>query len=152
VELRIVGYCPDRAPYERLAGNNPRIRFFEPIENEVAVEWMSRCRFFVLPSRTEAMGRVLLEAMAARRSIVASAVDGIPHYIEHEKNGLLFPVDDTAALAAGMTRLLEDPDLAARLGEEGCRRVNERFSEERYAEKFAAMVEATMKGAVRPRG
>ena len=57
---------------------------------------MARCRVFVLPSRTEAMGRVLIEAMAMGKTCIASAVDGIPHYVRDEDTGLLFRSGDAA--------------------------------------------------------
>lgn len=77
---------------------------------------------FVLPSLNEGMGRVLVEAMAAGRPIVASRVGGIPDLVRHGENGLLVPPRDEEALAAGISLLLGNAQLAARMGERGRRR------------------------------
>ena len=60
------------------------------------------------------MGRVLLEAMAAQKPIIVSAVGGTPFYVSDQENGLLFRSEDPADLAEKLVRLLTNPDLAAR--------------------------------------
>lgn len=144
VRLRIVGHCPDRTPFVALADGNPRISFERAVPREEAMTLMGGCSLFVLPSRSEAMGRVLLEAMAARKPIIASAVDGIPHYVRDNETGILVPPEDIGALAEALNRVLSDPDLAERLGREGYTHVNEAYSEEQYAEHFRRMVERTL--------
>ena len=115
VTLRVVGHCPDRGPFERLAAGHPRISLEKAVMPDDAIALMSRCEIFVLPSRTEAMGRVLLEAMAARKPIIASRVGGIPTYVEDGRNGLLFNSENVQELAAGMDLLLQDSDYADKL-------------------------------------
>ena len=82
----------------------------------------------VLPSLREAQGISILEAMARRRPVVASAVGGIPEVITDGLDGLLVPVADPAALAAAVGSLLADPVLRERIGDAGYRTVAERFS------------------------
>ena len=74
---------------------------------------------FVLASLNEGMGRVLVEAMAAERPIVASAVGGISDLVKNEENGLLVPPGDDAALARALTELIKNPEKARRLGKNG---------------------------------
>ena len=81
-----------------------------------------------LPSIREAQGISILEAMARRRPVVASAVGGIPEVITDGVDGLLVPPADPAALAAAIGSLLVDPALRERIGEAGYRTVAERFS------------------------
>ncbi len=71
---------------------------------------------FVLSSLKEGLPVSLLEAMAAGRGIVATAVGGIPETIRDGENGLLVPSGDTGALAAAIRKLLADGALRARLG------------------------------------
>jgi glycosyltransferase involved in cell wall biosynthesis len=82
----------------------------------------------VLPSLREAQGISILEAMARRRPVVASAVGGIPEVITDGVDGLLVPPADPSALAAAVTSLLCDATLRERIGEAGYRTVAERFS------------------------
>jgi glycosyltransferase involved in cell wall biosynthesis len=80
---------------------------------------------FVLPSLNEGMGRVLVEAMAAGRPVVASRVGGIPDLVRHGETGLLVTPRDDEALAAGISLLLSNPRLAGRMGEQGRLRCSE---------------------------
>jgi len=145
--LRIVGYCEDRAPFERLAAGNPRIEFFKPVHYDAIPPLMAGCTAFVLPSRTEAMGRVLLEAMASRKAIVASRVDGIPTYVHDGHNGLLFEPESVDGLADALRRILGDPALRERLAGNGHRDVHEQLSERRYVEGISRMVAFALEGA-----
>ncbi|MDY6853501.1 MAG: glycosyltransferase family 4 protein [Thermodesulfobacteriota bacterium] len=78
---------------------------------------------FVLPSLNEGMGRVLVEAMAMRKPIVASSVGGILDLVKDGSNGILFPQGDTDAMAEAIIKLLMDKELAKKMGEEGKKRV-----------------------------
>ena len=140
VSLKIVGYCPDMRPYAALAKADPRIELCPAVHRGQAIELIRRCRVYVLASRTEAMGRVLLEAMAARKPIIASAVDGVPHYVRDGVNGLLFPPEDVGALADRMRRVLSDPVLAEGVASRARDRVTAEYSEERYVSNFESMI------------
>jgi glycosyltransferase involved in cell wall biosynthesis len=81
-----------------------------------------------LPSWTEGLPLVVLEAMAHGRAVVATPVGGTPEVVVDGETGLLVPPRDVDALADALRRLLDDPGLRNRLGEAGRRRVRERFS------------------------
>ena len=94
---------------------------------------------FVLPSRTEGLPNALLEAMAAGCPIVATDVPGCRDLIEHEQTGLLVPYANTGALADALLRLLTDPSLAQRLGQNASTLVERSWSAERnYREYYGA--------------
>jgi glycosyltransferase involved in cell wall biosynthesis len=139
--LKIVGYCPDLAPYRELAGGNPRIEFLPGQPHDRAMKLLAGCTFFVLPSRAEGVPRVLIEAMAAKKPIIASRVHGIPYLVEDGLHGLLVEPEDVQGLASKMELLLSAPVLAARLAEESHRRVFGRFSEASYREGFRKLME-----------
>jgi glycosyltransferase involved in cell wall biosynthesis len=82
----------------------------------------------VLPSLREAQGISILEAMARRRPVVASAVGGIPEVITHGVDGLLVPPADPASLAAATSALLADSSLRERIGKAGYRTGVDRYS------------------------
>jgi len=91
---------------------------------------------FVLPSLNEGMGRVLVEAMALGKSIVASNVGGIPDLVIHGKNGFLVPPKNPKELAKYIQVLLEDKDKREKMGLAG-KEIASNFTSERMVEKIA---------------
>jgi len=92
----------------------------------------------VLPSvaRSEAFGIVQLEAMAAARPVVNTRIDsGVPFVSIDGVTGITVPPREPEALAAAITRLLDNPDLRARYGAAATRRVREEFSLEAMASR-----------------
>ncbi len=89
---------------------------------------------FVLPSHLEGLGTVVLEALAARKPVVATRTGGVPDIIEDGREGLLVPSRDPKALASALSRLLSDSELARTLAEEGHRKVEQNFSVDRMVE------------------
>ena len=115
-EIAIIGEGPARAELVRLAaelGLAQRTRF-EPRMNARAA--LRELDVFVLSSSHEASPLTLMEAMAAGRPVVASAVGGIPQLVEHRRTGLVVPAGDAGALADALTELLADAALRERLG------------------------------------
>jgi glycosyltransferase involved in cell wall biosynthesis len=82
----------------------------------------------VLPSFYEGMGRVVLEAMAAGKPVVASGVGGLTELVKDEVTGYLVPAGDVEALAERLEKLISDPDLRRRMGEQGARHVQMKHS------------------------
>lgn len=104
-----------------------------------AAKYLRSADVFVLPSKSEALGYVLLEAGLAERAVVASCVGGIPEIIEHTKTGLLSPPDNLEALAESMQTLLKDPELRAQYGEALQRRVVDDFTLEHMIKNTVAI-------------
>ena len=142
-KLVLIGY---RAPEEVLEGGfaHPRIEAYPGVQQTEVAEWMSRCAIFALPSRTEAMGRVLLEAGAAGTCRVAARVDGIPTVVEDGVDGLLVESQNVEQLASVLERAMEDEALRRRLGEAAMRRVEREFSAQAYLEHYGELVTATL--------
>lgn len=112
---------------------NGRVKFLGWREN--IHEIMSVFDIFVLPSLNEGMGRVLVEAMAAGKPVVASDVGGIPDLVKHDHNGLLVPPGDEKALAEAINKLLDNPEKSKRMGERG-RQICGQFSLEAMVAKL----------------
>jgi glycosyltransferase involved in cell wall biosynthesis len=89
---------------------------------------MDRCHILVLPSHDEGFPRVVLEAMALGKAIVATAVGGVPEAITSDTHGILTPPKDPDGLAAAMARLLDDEALRGRLGSAARARVERDFT------------------------
>ncbi len=85
----------------------------------------------VLPSYREGVPRVLLEAAAMGKAMVATDVPGCREVVEHGVNGRLVPARDPAALAEAIRHLLEHPEVARRMGQRGREKVVREFSETR---------------------
>ena len=99
------------------SGKNGSVRFLgwrDDVE-----EIMPLFDIFVLPSLNEGMGRVLVEAMAAGKPLIASDVGGIPDLVEDGCNGLLVPPGDPGGLADAIMRLIRNPDEAKKMGLRG---------------------------------
>jgi glycosyltransferase involved in cell wall biosynthesis len=94
----------------------------------------------VLPSFSEGLGRVVLEAMACGRPVIGTRVGGIPEMIEDEITGLLVSPGDPNGLAESLLRLLEDPKLAEAMGRRGRAKVESLFTEEKYFRGFTELL------------
>jgi glycosyltransferase involved in cell wall biosynthesis len=83
---------------------------------------------FAFPSLYEAMGKVVVEAMACETPVVASGVGGIKEIINNETNGLLVQPKDVKALERTILMVLHDSQLARRLSEKGRDTVESKFT------------------------
>jgi glycosyltransferase involved in cell wall biosynthesis len=99
-------------------------------------------RIFVLPSRAEGLPMALLEAMAAGKPIIATAVGGVPEALEHGKEALLVPPENPRALMGAIKMLLSNPEQAQHLGEAARQKARERFSIERWVQDMLSVYEA----------
>ena len=100
---------------------------------------------FVLPSWGEGMGSVLLEAMAARKPVVATDADGIIEVVQDRINGLLVPTRNAEALACGIGWMLRHRDAARAMGEAGRRTVEEWFTADRMVEGTLAVYDTLVR-------
>jgi starch synthase len=121
----------------------------EMLPKPEVIQVLSHSTVFVCPSIYEPMGIVNLEAMACETAVVATATGGIPEVVADRETGLLVPIEQAgdgtgtpvdpdrfvADLAAAITELLADPELAARMGRAGRERAVRRFSWESIAER-----------------
>jgi len=142
-QLHVVGEGTLAPVVERLVTAFPEgVRWSRSLTaNEVAGA-LDDATALVLPSRSEGMGRVIVEAFCRRRPVVATRVGGIRDLVEDGVNGLLVAPGDTDALAAALVRLLADRELAEKLAE-GAGASVERWatSPEEFAERQAELIE-----------
>ncbi|HET8647617.1 MAG TPA: glycosyltransferase, partial [Vicinamibacteria bacterium] len=111
------------------AGLDGHVRLLGARTQDEVAALMAAAAAVVQPSVVAGDGQMegipvaLMEAMAARKPVVASALSGIPELVEDGLSGLLVPPGDVEALAAALQRVLTEPPLAAWLGEQGRRAV-----------------------------
>ena len=121
----------------------------EAWQAEGIIEWQGRradipavwrdSHIAVLPSYREGLPMALLEAASCGRPIVAADVPGSREIARDGESALLVPPRDSAALAAAILQLADDPALRARLGTGGRRLIEQEFSEERIAAATLAL-------------
>ncbi|HET6515291.1 MAG TPA: glycosyltransferase family 4 protein [Thermodesulfovibrionales bacterium] len=101
---------------------------------------------FALPSSCdEAFGMVIIEAMAMGRPVIGTKVGGIPDIITDGSNGLLVPPGNEDALAAALSRYLDDGRFRDQMAYGGRRIVEERFSDRIMAERFDRLLKEVAK-------
>lgn len=111
----------------------------EEVASELDYAW-----FLVLPSRSEGMGRVVVEAFCRRRPVLGTRVGGIADLVEDGVNGVLVEPGDTDALAAELASLLMDRERVERLAEEAHGSARRWISTpEEYARRLAGVIEQT---------
>jgi glycosyltransferase involved in cell wall biosynthesis len=113
---------------------------FSGVRNDME-EIYSLMDIFVLPSLTEGLPMVLLEAMAAQKPVVATMVGAVPRVVEDGHSGLLIPPGDVESLSGAIIDLLKDPHRAQHLAQNGYKRVRDHFSAKRMAEQYFEVYE-----------
>lgn len=99
-------------------------------------DYMIEADIIVLPSRSEGIPNVALEAMALGKAIVATAVGGTPEVVEQEQSGLLVPSEQPEAMAQAILQLCTNEELANRLRSGARTRVRGHFSVEARCRKL----------------
>lgn len=129
--LEIAGHGPQEAELKELArglGVADRVSFLGQIPNPEVPEVLGRFDVFVALSRAESFGVAILEALACGTPAVTSDAPGPAEVMIDGDTGFVVPRDDVDAAAAALTRLLAEPGLARRLGEQGRRHVVDNYS------------------------
>ena len=101
---------------------------------------------FVLPSLNEGLPMVLLEAMAARKPVIASRVGAVPKVVRTEEDGLLVEPGSSGVLADAIIRLLKDEKLARQMADNANRKVAEEFSSRVMCSKYMSIYEELLSG------
>jgi glycosyltransferase involved in cell wall biosynthesis len=108
-------------------------------------ELLSACDLFVLASDWEGSSVAVIEAMAARLPVVATAVGGVAELVEAGVTGTLVPAGDRAALAAAMAEMAGDAEQRRDFGEAGARKARQ-FDTSAMVERYGAFFERVWKG------
>ena len=140
VQVVVCASAPDTPEIEerlrRAVAALPNVLWInEMVKHEVVTQLYSHAAVFCCPSVYEPFGIINLEAMACETPVVASAVGGILEVVVDGETGILVPPAKPDALAAALTRLLNDPEARRRMGQAGRKRVEAQFSWASVAER-----------------
>jgi glycosyltransferase involved in cell wall biosynthesis len=142
--LRLVGRGTMRDVAEGLVAEFPgRVSWTESLTTPQVAVAMDDATLLVLPSRSEGLPRIVVEAFCRGRPVVGARAGGIPDIVEEGVNGLLVASEDAAALADALVWILSDAALAERLGA-GARGTADTWlaTPEEYARRVRDLVEA----------
>lgn len=116
--LIVIGKGARRHVVERLVSDLPeQVEYHAELPPEAVAEALDRSTILVLPSWPEGLGRVVIEAFARGRGVVATGAGGVLDLVTDGAQGILIPPADTEALADSLVRVFSQPELAARFGE-----------------------------------
>jgi glycosyltransferase involved in cell wall biosynthesis len=135
----------DRAEFERevaAAGLREVFVFTEALSDaDLRLAYRS-ADLMAFPSRYEAFGIVMIEAMAAGLPVVATNASAIPCVVDHGETGLLFAAEDARDLAAHLVTLLRDPVLRARMGRTAAQHVAAQYSPAQQIHRLEAIYQS----------
>lgn len=130
-------------PGSALPSSDPRILDVGPVSDDLRTRWFARADILCLPSASEAFGIVVLEAWSRGLPVVASDIPVLRELVSAAGGGLLAP-RSPAGVAAALCRLLDDPDLARRMGaagrEEWASRYEPRIVARRHVELYERLL------------
>lgn len=138
-QLWIIGNGKQRAALEErvTAAGLHNVKFTGSLAREEVARRLQASDVFVLASQNEGMSNALLESMSCGVTPLCARISGNEDIVEHDRNGLLFPPDDEAGLAAMLGELMSDSERVAKLGMEA-RSISERFGLEQVAADYEA--------------
>jgi glycosyltransferase involved in cell wall biosynthesis len=120
------------------------VEFVGEIPHKKVMEYMSICDIFSLPSYNEGFGVVYLEAMVKGKPVIGVKGQGIDGIAEHRKNGMLVKPKDIDSLDKALTYLIENPQIAKKMGERARKIVLENYTWEKNAEKTLKIYEEAL--------
>ena len=146
--LIVAGSGPLENDLRRQAkGGSDTVRFAGELDRNGMIGAVNASDVVLLMSEFEGSPNILLEAMAASKPIVATAIGGTNDLVDNDINGLLVPPGDIDATAAALNRLASSESLRCRLGEAGRIRAYSRHSVDANIERHIALYERVINEA-----
>jgi glycosyltransferase involved in cell wall biosynthesis len=146
-ELKLVIAGPDVGAgkslkaYAKELGIKDKVVFTGRVNDDEKLALLGNCAVFTLPSKFEAEGVVLLEAMAQGRAVVASGVGGIPFIVKNGRTGILYKYGDIDGLSSGIRQLLESPEKREAYGKAAQAFVRKNYMWETIVDRMQKMYE-----------
>jgi glycosyltransferase involved in cell wall biosynthesis len=141
-KLEIIGEGPSRDELEELVKNKSikDVEFTGWLKTHEVKNRLRRSSCLVLPSYSEGLPRVLLEAAALKKPLIATEVGGIPEVIADGENGFLFSPGNVEELTYALEKLIRDDKLIKAMGEAGRQIVKNKYSGEKFFENYFKLI------------
>jgi glycosyltransferase involved in cell wall biosynthesis len=134
--LKIAGDGPlkeELIAYAKSKKADNRVEFLGYKNHEEVIELLKNCKFLVIPSEWyEVTGWVILEAFACGRPVIGSRIGGIPEFVIDHETGLTFDPGDSDDLSLKINYMINNPDYASKLGENGMIFIERELNSERH--------------------
>ena len=146
-QLSIIGkeqnksYAADLRKQVLKLGLEEHVAFRNPMPQRELAMCMARASVLVLPSISEGLGRVLIEAMATGTPVIGSRIGGIPELVQDGVTGFLISPGDECAVAEKLRWMLTNPEKAREMGKRGRAFAERVFSTEDYLQGYRALFE-----------
>ena len=105
-----------------------------------AIEYIYAADVLLQPSRSEALPRTILEAMALKTPIVASDVDGIPELVEDNTSAILFTLSNIDKMIKGIHTIFSNDSFRNQITEKAYKRYRDNFSREKHIQKYSEFI------------
>ena len=139
-DLVVVGDGDDRARLEaRAAHLGNHVSFLGRVSDGVLASLYRDCAFFGMPSRDEGFGLVFLEAMREGKACIGG-VGAAAEIIDHGVTGLIVDPNDPGQVLNAVLRLFREPETRERMGRAGAARVETRFTEAHFQQRFRQLL------------
>lgn len=142
VELVLAGtlLSPFRRYVQQLpAADRDRLHILDSISESDKHDLLAAADIVAMPSRTDSFGIIYLEAWLYRKPVIGARAWGMSDVIRDREDGLLVPFGDVAALTKAIAALLDQPELRARLGQQGYDKVLEHYTWEKVYARLAPL-------------
>ena len=151
--FKLAGRILDRLFFEEVRHHSSQlenVELIEALEHDEALSLLSAAHALICPSRDETMPISIIEAASLGKVIISADVGGIGEWIHDELNGLLASPENPQALADAIARCARDRSFASQLGLAARRTFQRHFTIDRFAARFAALLEETSRAKVTP--
>jgi len=122
-----------------------RVNFKGHVTDLELIEEYQNCDIFVAPSEYESFGLIFLEAMRFGKPCIGTNIGGIPEIITQGETGILVRPNASDELVDALLTLIQNPEIRSRIGLAGLRRYKDRFTTEKFADRFMSFFSAEIK-------
>jgi glycosyltransferase involved in cell wall biosynthesis len=141
-----LGYCTQLQEATERLGLSSMVRFEPPVPRNRMPALLDRFDVLVLPSSLEALSRMMQEAMAMGLLVIGTVTGGSGELLVHERTGLAFEHGNPKSLSDQLVRVVDEPDLAARMAKAGQREVMQRFDIHHTVEQIEGYLLGIVRG------